>query len=164
ITHLALSEQVNKKIDDTKLFKKVSKLPSDFDNQQLDWAYGPVIQSGGEYDMRTSAQSNEKNLHSGCIISGLGFRYKTYCAALARTFLIDPSKPQTTNYKILLAAHDAALKESRDGATAKDVYNKALGVIKSKKPELEKHFGKNVGAAIGIELRDASLVLNGKNT
>ena len=164
ISHNKLSAQINGKIDDTALFKKVSKLPSDFDNQQLDWAYGPVVQSGGEYSIGFNAQPNDQNLHSGCIVTGLGFRYKTYCAALARTFLIDPSKSQTANYKILLAAHAAALEAIRDGATIKDVYNKALGVIKSKKPELEKHFGKNVGAAIGIELRDNNLVLNGKNT
>ena len=164
ISHSKLSAQISGKIDDTALFKKVSKLPSDFDNQQLDWAYGPVVQSGGEYSVSLTAQPNDQNLHSGCIVTGLGFRYKTYCAALARTFLIDPSKSQTANYKILLATHDAALKECRDGATIKDAYNKALGVVKSKKPELEKHFGKSVGAAIGIELRDANLVLNGKNT
>ena len=164
ITHTVLSNQISGKIDDTKLFKKISKLPSDFDNQQLDWAYGPVVQSGGEYNINFTAQPNDQNLHSGCIVSGFGFRYKTYCAAIARTFLIDPSKSQTANYKILLAAHDAALKEIRDGVVIKDVYNKALGVIKSRKAELEKHFGKSVGAGIGIELRDTSLLLNGKNT
>lgn len=164
VSHRVLADKINKKIDDTKLFSKISKLPSDFDNQQLDWAYGPVVQSGGQYDLKFSAQSNNENLHSGCIVAGLGFRYKTYCAVLARTFLIDPSKSQTANYKILLAAHDAAMKEIKDGAVIKDVYNKALGVVKSRKPELEKHFGKTVGAAIGIELRDSNMVLNGKNT
>lgn len=164
VTHNKLADQLNKKIDDPKLFKKISKLPNDFDNGQLDWAYGPVVESGGQYDLRFSAVSNDDNLHSGCIVSGLGFRYKTYCAVIARTFLIDPSKSQTSNYKILLAAHDAAMKEVRDGVVVKDVYNKALGVIKAKKPELEKSFGKNVGAAIGIELKDNSMVLNGKNT
>ena len=164
VTHNKLTDQLNKKIDDPKLFKKISKLPDDFDNEQLDWAYGPVVESGGQYDLRFSAVSNDENLHSGCIVSGLGFRYKTYCAVIARTFLIDPSKSQTANYKILLAAHDAAMKEVRDGVVIKDVYNKALGVVKAKKPELEKSFGKNVGAAIGIELKDNSMLLNGKNT
>lgn len=164
VSHRALSDRLSKKIDDTKFFKKVSKLPSDFDNQQLDWAYGPIVQSGGQYDLKLSAQPTDDNLHSGCIIAGLGFRYKTYCSILARTYLIDPSKSQTANYKILLAAHDAALKETKEGSLPKDVYNKALGVIKSKKPELEKHFGKDVGAAIGIEVRDGKFVLNNKST
>ncbi|EHY54917.1 FACT complex subunit spt16 [Exophiala dermatitidis] len=164
VSHRTLSDRLMKKIDDTKFFQKVSKLPSDFDTQQLDWAYGPVVQSGGRYDLSLNAQPDDENLHSGCIVAGLGLRYKTYCSILARTYLIDPSKSQTSNYKVLLAAHDAAMKEIKEGAVIKDVYNKALGVVRSKKPELEKHFGKDVGAAIGIEVRDSKLVLNGKNT
>ena len=163
-THKTLTQAIDAKIDDAKLFKKMSKLPSDFDAQQLEWAYGPVVQSGGKYDFKFSAQSDDSNLHSGVIVTGLGLRYKTYCSTLARTFLIDPSKSQSTNYKILLAAHETAIREAKDGVAAKDVYNKALGVIKSKKPDLEKSFGKNVGAAIGIELKDNSMVLNGKNS
>jgi nucleosome binding factor SPN SPT16 subunit len=164
VSHSALSQKLSAKIDDNKFFSKVTKLPKDFDSQQLDWAYGPLIQSGGQYDLKISAQPNDENLHSGCIIAGLGFRYKTYCSILARTFLIDPSKSQIANYKILLAAHDTVMKEVKDGAIIKDVYNKALSFVKSKKPDLEKHFGKTVGFATGIELKDNSLLLNGKNT
>jgi nucleosome binding factor SPN SPT16 subunit len=166
VSHTKLADGIAKKIDDTKFFKKITKLPSDFDVSQLDWAYGPFVQSGGEYDVRMTPQPTitNSNLHSGCIIAGLGFRYKTYCAAVARTYLVDPSKSQVANYKILLLAHEAAMDAARDGASAKDIYNKALGVIKSKKPDLEKHFGKNVGSVIGIELKDGNLVLNGKST
>ena len=46
---------------------------------------------------------------------------------------------------------------------AKDVYNKALGIIKTKKPEMEKHFLKNVGWGVGLENKDPTLVLNAKN-
>ncbi|KAJ9651088.1 FACT complex subunit spt16 [Neophaeococcomyces mojaviensis] len=163
ITHAKLATNIAAKIDDQKFFKKVSKLTSDFDNQHLDWAFGPVVQSGGQYDLKLSAQSNNEPLHSGCIIAGLGFRYRTYSSVIARTYLIDPSKSQTANYKILLAAHEAAVRAAKEGAACKDVYNAAFGVIKAKKPELEKHFPKNVGAAIGIELKDVNLTLSGKN-
>jgi nucleosome binding factor SPN SPT16 subunit len=164
VSHASLAKKIADKIDDSKFFNKISKLPADFDSLQLDWAYGPVIQSGGRYDLSFNSQSDNENLHSGTIFAGLGFRYKTYCSVLARTFLIDPSKSQVANYKILLAAHDAVMKETKDGAVIKDVYNKALGVVKAKRPDLEKHFGKNVGAGIGIELKDSNLVLNAKNT
>ena len=163
VTHRALCDKMSKKIDDTKFFSKVSKLPNDFDNQQLDWAYGPLVQSGGQYDLKISAQATDDTLHSGCIMAGVGFRYKTYCSMVARTYLIDPSKSQTSNYKLLLAAHDAALKEIKEGVLPKDVYNKSLGVIKARKPDMEKNFGKDVGSAIGIETRDSKFLLNGKN-
>jgi nucleosome binding factor SPN SPT16 subunit len=52
----------------------------------------------------------------------------------------------------------------KDGAVAKDIYNRALNLLKSKKPELEKNFLKTVGYGIGIENKDATLLLSGKNT
>ncbi len=36
-------------------------------------------------------------------------------------------------------------------------------IIKSKSPEMEKHFLKNVGWGVGLENKDSTLVLNGKN-
>lgn len=164
ISHASLSQKMEDKIDDAKFFNKITKMPPDFDTQQLEWAYGPVIQSGGKYDLKLSAEADKENLHSGTIIAGLGLRYKTYCSVVARTYLVDPSKSQVANYKVLLAAHQAVLSEIKDGALVKDIYHKALGVIRSKKPELEKSYAKNVGAGIGIELKDSSFVLSGKNT
>ncbi|KAK5071914.1 FACT complex subunit spt16 [Lithohypha guttulata] len=164
VTHASLAAKINAKIDDQKFFKKLSKTTSDFDNQHLDWAFGPTVQSGGQYDLKMSAQSNNDNLHSGCIIAGMGFRYRTYASVIARTYLVDPSKSQVANYKILVAAHDAAILAMKEGAACKDVYNAALGAIKAKKPDLEKHFPKNIGAAIGIELKDVNLSLSPKNT
>ena len=166
VSHTKLADGISRKLDDAKFFKKIAKLPADFDIGQLDWAYGPFVQSGGEYDIRLTTQPavNNNNMHDGCIIAGLGVRYKTYCAAVARTYLVDPSKSQTTHYKLLLSAHEAAIDAARDGVPAKDVYNKALGLIKSKKPDLEKNFGKNIGAAVGIELKDNNYILNSKNT
>lgn len=164
ISHKALSGKIDAKIDDAKFFKKLAKLPAEFDPQQIDWAYGPVVQSGGNYDLRFSAVPDTNNLRPGIIIAGFGIRYKTYSAVVARTFLVDPTKSQESNYGFLLSIYDAVVKDIRDGAVVKDLYNKALGMIKAKKPDLEKHFSKNIGAGIGIELRDLNMILNGKNS
>ncbi|KAI9759373.1 MAG: FACT complex subunit spt16 [Chaenotheca gracillima] len=163
VTHQLLSSKIDSKIDDPAFLKKISKIPPDFDVNQLDWTYGPVVQSGGNYDLKPTAQSDTNNLHAGTIVAGFGLRYRTYCSIIARTYLVDPNKSQENNYKLLLTLHEAIIKEIREGAIAKDIYNKALGILKSKKPDLEKHFVKNVGAGIGIETRDSTLVLNGKS-
>lgn len=163
MTHKALAAKIDAKIDDAKFFQKLAKLPPEFDPQQIDWAYGPVIQSGGNYDLRLTATSDSNNLHAGIIIAGFGIRYKTYSSIIARTYLVDPSKSQESNYGFLLSIHEAVMKDVRDGTVAKDLYNKAIGMIRAKKPDLEKHFLKNIGAGIGIELRDSNMVLNGKN-
>ncbi|PHH88973.1 hypothetical protein CDD83_6809 [Cordyceps sp. RAO-2017] len=169
VTHSALAERVDKKLDDNKFWQTVQlpskgKLPSDFDAAQLDWILGPSIQSGGKYDLRFGADPNNDNLHAGIIIAALGLRYKSYCSTIARTYLVDPNKSQESNYKLLYMIHNTILKEIRDGMAAKDVYAKALSIIKSKKPDMEKHFLKNVGWGVGLENRDPTLVLNAKNS
>lgn len=169
VKHSTLANNVDSKLDDKKFWTTVElpsgqRMPSDFDAGQLDWTHGPIIQSGGKFDLKMTAQVDDEILHPGVILASMGLRYKTYCSMIARTYLVDPNKSQESNYKLLLQVHALVIKEIRDGAVAKDIYNKALALVKSKKPELEKHFLRNVGSGIGIETRDATLVLNAKNT
>ena len=165
VTHKDLADKIDQKIDDAKFFQTLkSKLPADFDSSQLDWIYGPVVQSGGQYDLKLTAQSDTNPLHAGTIIAGLGLRYKSYCSMIARTYLVDPNDSQESNYKLLLSIHEAVLKDARDGVVVKDLYHKAIGIIKTRKPEMEKHFLKSVGGGIGIETRDTTLTINSKNT
>jgi nucleosome binding factor SPN SPT16 subunit len=168
VKHSALADKVDKKIDDGKFWKTVelpnkTKLPADLDPVQLDWVVGPVVQSGGKYDLKFQAEPNNDLLHAGIIIAAMGLRYKSYCSSIARTYLVDPNKAQESSYKLLLAVHTLIMKEVRDGAIVKDVFNKCIGLIKSKKPDLEKHFLKNIGWGMGLENKDSSLILNGKN-
>ncbi|KAI1250955.1 FACT complex subunit ctc-2 [Eutypa lata] len=169
VKHSALAAKVDSKLDDEKWWKTVElpnkqKLPSDFDPSSLDWLVGPAVQSGGKYDLKLQAEPTDDNLHPGIIIAGMGLRYKSYGSTIARTFLVDPNKTQESNYKFLHQVHNLVLREIRDGAIAKDVYHKATAYIKAKKPDLEKHFLKNVGYGIGIETKDTTLILNGKNS
>lgn len=169
IKHSALADKVFGKIEDTSFWKTVElpnrqKMPSDFDPEQLDWILGPIVQSGGKFDLKWQSDSDDEPLHPGVIIAAMGLRYKSYCSQIARTFMVDPNKSQESNYRFLLAVHKLILNEIRDGVVVKDVYNKAYNLIRSKKPELEKHFLKNVGYGIGLENKDSTLILNGKNT
>ena len=164
VTHKDLADKIDQKIDDAKFFQTLkSKLPADFDSSQLDWIYGPVVQSGGNYDLKLTAQSDTNPLHAGTIIAGLGLRYKSYCSMIARTYLVDPNESQESNYKLLLSIHEAVLKDARDGVAVKDLYHKAIAIIKTKKPDMEKHFLKTVGGGIGIETRDTTLTVSAKN-
>ncbi|KAK0614179.1 transcription elongation complex subunit [Immersiella caudata] len=169
IKHSALADKVYNKLEDEKFWKTVElpnrqKLPADFDPDQLDWILGPVVQSGGKFDLKWQADSDNDVLHPGVIIAAMGLRYKSYCSQVARTFMVDPNKSQESNYKFLLSVHHLILKEIRDGVVVKDVYNKALSFVRSKKPELEKHFLKNIGFGIGLETKDPTLVLSGKSS
>jgi nucleosome binding factor SPN SPT16 subunit len=168
VKHSTIADKIDRVLDNTKWWKNVTlpgggKLPNDLDPKQLDWTIGPVIQSGGKYDLKMSADVNDDNLHPGVIIAAMGLRYKQYGSSIARTYLVDPNKSQESNYKLLFSLHKLVLAEIREGVATKDVYNKALAMIKSKKPELEKHFLKNVGWGIGLESKDPTLLLSAKN-
>ena len=165
VTHDQLASKVEDKIDDAKFFSDPkSKLPADFDIGQLDWVYGPVIQSGGTYDLKLAARPDNKPLHAGTIIAGLGLKYKSYNSIVGRTYMVDPNESQESNYKLLMSVHETIIKEAKEGVAVNDLYKKALNIIRTKKPDLEKHFVKTLGGGIGLELRDPTLNINAKNT
>jgi nucleosome binding factor SPN SPT16 subunit len=163
ITHNSLSKKIDEKIDDAKFFRTLKNIPSGFEASQLDWAYPPCVQSGGKFNIKSHVEPDQNNLHPGVIIADFGLRYKSYSSVVSRTYLVDPSKSQESNYKLLYAVHESILKDIREGVIVKDLYNRALGMVKAKKPDLEQHFLKNIGSAIGLELKDSNFLLNGKN-
>ncbi|KAF2488992.1 SPT16-domain-containing protein [Lophium mytilinum] len=163
ISHKAFSDKITAKLDDSKFFQKI-KVSNSFDPMNLDWGLMPVVQSGGQYDLKFNSEPDDHNLHAGVIVSALGLRYSSYMSMIGRTYMVDPNKAQENTYKLLLSIHELVLHSMKDGVVAKDIYNKALNLLKSKKPDLEKNFFKNVGYGIGIENKDNTLLLSSKNT
>ncbi|KAG5341046.1 hypothetical protein C0989_011905 [Termitomyces sp. Mn162] len=70
---------------------------------------------------------------------------------------------QEKQYNILLNLQSELLSFIKNDISARDVYQHASSFVKSKDPELEKHFVKNVGFGMGIEFRDSAYVLSAKN-
>src|ERR1700712_4868885 len=118
VKHSALANKVDAKMEDAKFWTTVElpnkqKMPSDFDPAQIDWTHGPIVQSGGKFDLKMSALVDDELLHAGVIIASMGLRYKSYCSIIARTYLVDPNKSQENNYKLLLQVHNLVMKEMR---------------------------------------------------
>jgi nucleosome binding factor SPN SPT16 subunit len=126
--------------------------------------YTPIIQSGGEYDLRVSAQSNDKVMQFDVIICSLGARYRNYCANIARTYLIDPVKKILDTYTILMTLTDKCLEQMTVGGELKDVMEGAKSYLNKKAPELIENLPKTLGFAIGLEFRDSTMLLNSSNT
>ncbi|KAK6905729.1 FACT complex subunit SPT16 [Kwoniella mangroviensis CBS 8507] len=148
---------------DMKLWNKNSSL-GDVDFSSTEWVYSPIIQSGGKYDLRVTAMSDNSPLKPGVILASLGIRYKSYCTSMSRTFFISPNKKQESYYSALLEARSEALKKLKAGAVVQDVYNEVQQFVESKSPTLGQNLSKSIGFATGIEYRDSSFVLNAKNS
>ncbi|GJS96898.1 FACT complex subunit SPT16 [Tanacetum coccineum] len=131
-----------------------------------DICYPPIFQSGGKFDLRPKASSNDDNLYydsGSVIICALGSRYNNYCANVARTILIDTDATQTKSYQVLRKAHEAAIGAIKPGNKASDVYKAALSVVEKEAPKLTANLTKTAGTGIGLEFRELVLNLNEKN-
>lgn len=94
----------------------------------VDIAYQPIFQSGGNYDLKLSAASDDNLLHAGVILVSLGTRYSSYCANVARTYIIDGGKEIEAQYAAVLAAQEAAITALVDGAPANAPFEAAVKV------------------------------------
>jgi nucleosome binding factor SPN SPT16 subunit len=160
ITHSALMDEAEKAILDPTRAK--AKLKAD----NVDICYPPIFQSGGEFDLRPSAASNDEPLYydsASVIIIAVGSRYNSYCSNVARTLMIDATPLQSKAYAVLLKAHEAAIGALKPGNKLSAAYQAALSVVEKEAPELVPNLSKSAGTGMGLEFRESGLNLNAKN-
>jgi nucleosome binding factor SPN SPT16 subunit len=159
ITHEQLAAHVEEILEDP---SKISlKVPAD----EVQSCYYPIVQSGGKYDIRVSAQSNSDELSHDIITVSLGARYKMYCSNIARTFLVDPPKKVSETYEALLEVQEKCMEAMRPGKPLKAVYKAAVNCL-NQKPGFEHlvdKLPKNLGFAMGLDFREPTLLLSPKN-
>ncbi|KAM8961845.1 FACT complex subunit SPT16 [Pelodytes ibericus] len=156
VRHSKLAESVEKAIEDKKYLGGT-------DPSTIEMCYPPIIQSGGTYNLKFSVVSDKNHMHFGAVTCAMGIRYKSYCSNLVRTLIVDPTQEMQDNYNFLLQLQEELCKELKHGAKICDVYQHIMDQVKKQKPELMSKITKNLGFAMGIEFREASLVINSKN-
>lgn len=160
VSHSALMDDTEKMILDP--LKVKVKLKA----ENVDICYPPIFQSGGKFDLRPSASSNDDNLYydpTSVIICAIGSRYNNYCSNVARTFLIDANATQSRAYEVLLKAYDATVGALKPGNTISAAYQAAVAVVEKEAPDLLPNLTKSAGTGIGLEFRESGLSLNSKN-
>jgi len=157
ITHTALAQEVEKFI------LAPEKINVKFSKDMVDKCYTPIIQSGGDYNLKPNACSNNEHLDFGTIIFSLGVRYRSYCSNIARTIFINPDKDQESIFELLIEVQKECLANLRPERELSSVYNAAVAMIQQKRPELLENFTNSCGFGMGIEFREFSLLINAKN-
>jgi len=158
VTHETLANEIDSMIEEP------SKINLNIPKEQTQSCYYPIVQSGGQYDIKISAQSTANNMKYDIITVSFGARYQLYCSNVARTFLVDAPSKVSDTYELLLGMQQACLLVMIPGKPLKSVYSAAISFLKSsQKEELIKHLPKHLGFSIGIDFRDAFLLLNAKN-
>jgi nucleosome binding factor SPN SPT16 subunit len=157
INHSQFAEEVEKALNDPNLIQL--KVPEG----DAESCYTPIIQSGGVYDIRISAQSDDNRLESDLIICSLGAKYKDYHANMARTFMVNAPRKVEETYKRLIDCFERGMSIMTPGRKLKDVMKEIKVHIEANAPDLLNHLPKTFGFAIGLEFRDSSNLLNEKN-
>ncbi|CAB3385354.1 Hypothetical predicted protein [Cloeon dipterum] len=157
VRHSKLSESTEAAMSDKKYI-------SGYDVNYLDMCYPPIIQSGGNYALKFSAESDKNTLHFGAIICSLGAKYRHYCSNITRTLLVNPSDEMKDLYEIVIDLQEEVLKHLVHGAKLSEVYEAGVKFIKEKKPQMLDKFTKNFGFAMGLEFRDSALIIGPKST
>ncbi|XP_075685078.1 FACT complex subunit SPT16 [Rhinoderma darwinii] len=156
VRHSKLAESVEKAIEDKKYLGGT-------DPSTIEMCYPPIIQSGGNYNLKFSVVSDKNHMHFGAITCAMGVRFKSYCSNLVRTLMVDPTQEMQENYNFLLQMQEDLCKEFKHGAKICEVYQAVMEQVKKQKPDLMSKITKNLGFAMGIEFREGSLVINSKN-
>ena len=133
------------------------------EHADVETCYFPIIQSGGIYNLKVSAQSNDKELNHDTVICSLGTRYAAHCSNIARTFIINPTKRQENAYKLMLKVQAACISTLKPGVRILNVRQKAADTLNRSDPSLAKCLTRNCGFGMAIEFRNSMFVLNGKN-
>lgn len=157
VRHMKLADGVEAASNNKKYIKNV-------DMSQVELCYPPIIQSGGNYNLKFSAVSDKSNIHFGAIICAMGVRYKQYCSNIVRTLLVNPTEEQKNLYEFLLVVEDAILDALRPGVPLSKVYQVALDKVAKHDRKLVDKFTKNCGFSMGIEFREASLQIAPKSS
>ncbi|CAL5222238.1 g4572 [Coccomyxa viridis] len=159
VKHTKMGELIEQAITDPKLVGV--KLKQDL----LDIAFPATVQSGGVYDLRATAQNDDRPIKYDVITVSIGAKYSQYCAIVGRTYLINPSKQQEQEYAALSAAMDAAVSALKPGAPCSDAHAAAVKALQDKGQEqLVPKLPKNIGWSMGTELRESQYVLSAKNS
>jgi len=159
VTHDQISAEIDGILEDP------SKINLKVPQEHVQSAYYPIVQSGGEYDLRVSAQPTDKALSYDIITISLGARYQLYCSNISRTFLVDAPRGVSDTYKLLLAVQESCIAAMVPGKPFKSAFNAAVKKLQyEKREDLIKCLPKNLGFSTGIDFRDGALVLSAKSS
>lgn len=161
VTHEQLSERTDEVLMQPNQAKEL-RLPSKdrFNETTCEPCYPPIVQSGGVFDLRPTAESNSEPLsHTGTIVVQVGGRYKGYCSNVGRTFFVNATEHQQAVYEMVTELYRACLAALRPGNRVGDVYLAAKRVLQQRRPDLLPKLLDNVGYGLGLQFVDTDLFL-----
>jgi len=142
IKHSDISKKIEKVLLDKKQqYEQELMIKPDF----ADLAYDPIIQSGGTYNLKPNAESDDEVLKYDTIMLSVGAKYMEYNTNVVRTLLIDSTEEEKKAYEHVYEAEKFLIKSLKPGLAIKDLYDSVFKFLSSKnssyKDKLPNTFG-----------------------
>uniref|UniRef100_H0X7Z7 FACT complex subunit n=1 Tax=Otolemur garnettii TaxID=30611 RepID=H0X7Z7_OTOGA len=154
VRHSKLAESVEKAIEERKYLAGA-------DPSTVEMCYPPIIQSGGNYNLKFSVVSDYNGYWLGACSPAA--RMPATYTGVGVHIQSGPGEGLDYNLNFMSEMKEKKKKFLLLGVKICDVYNAVMDVVKKQKPELLNKITKNLGFGMGIEFREGSLVINSKN-
>ena len=118
VGHRVISEKVDSMLENDK--GKIRRFG--LDPTYYDFAYAPLVQSNDKYDLRPTAENDDQNLSSDCILLNMCGKYFEINVLMIRSLLVNPTEKDKKNYKALYYLHEKVKRCLVPGKTLKEVY------------------------------------------
>lgn len=99
-----------------------------------DLAYAPIIQSGGTYNLKPNAESDDEVMKYDTIMLSVGAKYMEYNTNVVRTLMIDASEEEKQAYNHVYEAERFLIRALKPSTPLKDVYESTFKFLSEKKP------------------------------
>jgi nucleosome binding factor SPN SPT16 subunit len=94
--HSEISNKIEQVLDNTVQMNIMEKTYN-VERNSIDLAYAPIVQSGGRYDLRPTATSDDNVLSYDAILCSVAAKYKGFITNIIRTLFIDPTPVAKNN-------------------------------------------------------------------
>jgi len=152
VSNEALAKSVGDAIDNAKLLSKL-KIGSEFNASELDWVIPPQVNENSAGNVGAN----------GIIRISMTPSYRSYSAYIQRTYMVNASPQQQSNYQLLLGAQRRAIQAAVVGNSPQDVWQAAHSYIESKAPHLLAYLASPLGHEVGLAVPSYQLELKDGN-
>jgi len=159
--HSEIARKIESLLENDQEMKQLEKSLG-IERMYADLCYTPIIQSGGRFDLRPQAQSDDMELSYDTIICSVGSKYHEYNCNIVRTLFIDPDEDQKANYVTLYNLHNMLIGKLKPGTSLKSIYDAGVDMIRDKRPILVDKLSQNFGFGMGLEFKEANLTISNK--
>ena len=117
-----------------------------------DLAYAPIVQSGGTYNLKPNAESDDEILKYDTVMLSVGAKYMEYNTNVVRTLLIDASEEEKAAYQHVYEAEKFLIKALRPTASLKEAFESTYKFLCEKKSSYKDKAPTNFGFGVDFIL------------